>query len=682
MPMRFRDLPIAVKFSLMLLPAAAVLLTLLAVVQAWVSTTSLEKKGLAELKQKNELIVGMLDSYNKSLKHTVTRLADVFASYYPGRYELDDAHLVQVGDNAAPVLRVGGHTVNLDFSAVDRFSDLTGGVATVFARKGDDFIRVTTSVKNEKGARMVGTMLTPNSPAYPKVMRGETYVGKARLFGRDYISQYTPIKSADGQVIAISYVGLDFTEGLKIFQDRIREIKIGDSGFVFVIDGTEGKNKGMAVVHAQRQGENLLDLKDANGHAFVQDMLQTRKGTLRYAIVDPRSPEASARAKIAAFDYFDDWNWLVASGAYADEFAQDSVAVRNYSIIATLLIIALMGALIYLAAKHWVAAPLRGAMDFTGRLAAGDLTARLDAASGDEIGRLLRAIADMNRNLVGIVRQVHGSAEEVSQAASELSASAEQVAHGSQEQSDAATAAAEAVEEGTSSIAATADTAQEVSKLSLGSLESTAKGNDSLVKMVAELDQAGASVQQIATAVAEFVRSTNTITTMTRQVKEIAEQTNLLALNAAIEAARAGEQGRGFAVVADEVRKLAEKSARSATEIDAVTGTLGDKSSAVEKAIGNGKDSLGSCQVLVKDVVLILAEANNTVTQAAEGAERIAASVKEQASASSAISRNVHGIAQKAEANSAAIQQTSAAARHLEQLARTLQASVSRFRVG
>jgi len=81
-------------------------------------------------------------------------------------------------------------------------------------------------------------------------------------------------------------------------------------------------------------------------------------------------------------------------------------------------------------------------------------------------------------------------------------------------------------------------------------------------------------------------------------------------------------------------------------------------------------------------VVLILAEANNTVTQAAEGAERIAASVKEQASASSAISRNVHGIAQKAEANSAAIQQTSAAARHLEQLARTLQASVSRFRVG
>src|ERR1700674_567394 len=187
MPMRFRDLPIAVKFSLLLLPAVALLLGSLAIVQAWVSTNSLESKGLAELKQKNELIVGMIDSYDKSLKHSVTRLGEVFPTYYPGPYELDEAHLMQVGDNAAPVLRVGGHIVNLDFGGVDRFTEVTLGVATLFARKGDDFIRVTTSVKNEKGARMVGTFLTPNSPAYPKMMHGETYFGKARLFGRDYI---------------------------------------------------------------------------------------------------------------------------------------------------------------------------------------------------------------------------------------------------------------------------------------------------------------------------------------------------------------------------------------------------------------------------------------------------------------------------------------------------------------
>jgi methyl-accepting chemotaxis protein len=680
--MRLRDLPIAVKFSLILLPAVALLLALLALVQAWVSTTSLEKRGLAELKQQNELIVAMIDSYNKSLKHTVTRLAEAFGSYYPGSYELDEAHVMPVGDNSAPVLRVGGRIVNLDFGPVDRFSEITGGVATVFARKGDDFIRVATSLKNGKGTRMVGTMLTSSSPAYPRMMRGETYVGKANLFGRDYVTQYTPIKAADGRVIAISFVGLDFTEGLNIFRERLGSIKVGDSGFVFVIDGLEGKSRGMAVVHPQRQGENLLELKDAHGRAFVRDMLQERNGTTRYTYVGGTDASGPGREKITVFGYFDDWNWLIASGAYADEFAQESAEVRNYAIGATLLIMLLLAGLLYLAVRNWITRPLQGAMEFTRRLAAGDLTARLEVDSRDEIGRLLHAIGEMNDNLVGIVRQVHVSAEEVSQAASQLSASAAQVAQGSQQQSDAATAAAEAVEEGTSSIAATAHTAEDVRQLSHSSLESTARGNQSLVQMVGELDRAGASVQQIAAAVAQFLQSTNAITAMTRQVKEIAEQTNLLALNAAIEAARAGEQGRGFAVVADEVRKLAEKSGRSASEIDAVTGTLGSQSSAVENAIGNGKSSLESCQVLVKDVVQVLVEANRAVMHAVEGAERIAASVKEQATASGEISRNVHGIAQMTEANSAAINQTSAAARHLEQLAHTLQGSASRFRVG
>src|SRR5678809_261940 len=114
---RFRDLSIAVKFSVLLLPVVAVLLTVLALTQAWVSTSSLEGKALNELKQKNELIVGMMDSYNKSLKHTVSRLGEVFAAYYPGRYGLGESHSLQVGDNAAPVLRVGGHTIDLDFSA-------------------------------------------------------------------------------------------------------------------------------------------------------------------------------------------------------------------------------------------------------------------------------------------------------------------------------------------------------------------------------------------------------------------------------------------------------------------------------------------------------------------------------------------------------------------------------------
>jgi methyl-accepting chemotaxis protein len=676
---RLRDLPLALKLCVVLLPAVALLLVGMTALLTYLSGRALEAKGLNELRQQNELVVGMIDSYSKSLRHTVTRMAETFADYYPGRVELDDSRTVQVGDTLAPLLRVGGRVTNLDFSGVDRFTEATGGVATLFARKGEDFVRVTTSLKNDKGARVIGTMLGAAHPAYAKVMRGEPFIGKARLFGRDYITKYSPVKGPDGQVIALYFVGLDFTEGLRIFQDRIRATKVGETGFMFLIDGAEGKNKGVAVVHPSHEGKVLLEEKDTAGREFVKDMLAARKGITHFSWAG--SASAAATDTVVAFDYYDDWNWLVGSAASSDEFFSESARSRNYMIVATLGIIALAGLLIYLSARTWVTRPLRQAVEVTERLAAGDLTARLEVDARDEIGGLLGSIEEMNRNLVGIIRQVDTSAREVSTAASELSASSASVAEGSQRQSDAAGSAAEAVEENTSSIAAVAETADDVRKLSHASLESTARGNESLVKLVTDLQQAGASVGEIANAVSEFVHSTNTITAMTRQVKEIAEQTNLLALNAAIEAARAGEQGRGFAVVADEVRKLAEKSARAASEIDAVTGTLGTKSSAVEQAIEKGRSSLESSQGLVQGMVQVLAEANKAVLQASEGAVRIADAVKEQATASGEISRNVHGIAQMAEENTAAIHQTSAAAQHLEQLAHSLQASVSRFKV-
>ena len=680
MLMRFRDLPIAVKFSLLLLPAVACLLTGLAVIQSSLSSASLEGKALAELKQKNELVVGMMDAFNKSLKHTVLRQGEVFLTYYPGRYELDDSHLIQVGDNPAPMLRINGRTVDLDFGGVDRFSELTGGNATIFARKGDDFIRVTTSVRNEKGARMVGTMLTPNSPAYPFVMRGETYVGKAHLFGRDYITQYRPIKNDDGKVIAISYVGLDCTESLKIFQEQLRSMSSAAS-FTFVIDAAEGKNKGKALVHPSRPGENLLDVVDASGHRFITQMLDTKNGSMRYAFADEPGANAVARERIVAFNYFTDWNWLIASGAYAEDVRHEGVSLRNYTIAATLLTLVLLAALMYVAARIWIARPLNGAVAFTRRLAAGDLTASLDQAAGDEVGGLLRTIQEMNENLVAIVRQVHASARNVLHEATQLSASAEKLVRGSQGQIDAAAGAAQSVEANSASLALSAERAREVHVLSQGSLKSTAKGNEALAQMVAELQHAGGSVHEIAAAVEQFVRSSHTITEMTRQVKEIADQTNLLALNAAIEAARAGEQGRGFAVVADEVRKLAEKSARAASEIDAVTETLGDRSAAVTGAIDKGKGSLASCQSLIADVVAVLAAANEAATHAAQASERIAAAVEEQRGASEQLSSHVRGISQMAEANSVAIRETSGTARQLEQLSRSLQDCTSRFKL-
>jgi methyl-accepting chemotaxis protein len=199
--------------------------------------------------------------------------------------------------------------------------------------------------------------------------------------------------------------------------------------------------------------------------------------------------------------------------------------------------------------------------------------------------------------------------------------------------------------------------------------------------MIGDIRNVQDSVNQIAASVKEFVDSTRAIAGMTQQVKDIAEQTNLLALNAAIEAARAGEQGRGFAVVADEVRKLAEKSAQSANEIDEVTSSLNLKSGLVEGTVQAGLRSLQSTQEHVERVSAVLSDASAAVTQSSQGVGDIASSVAEQSLASNEIARNVETIAQMSEENHAAVQSNSQEIRRLELLAGELQAAVSRFRV-
>ncbi len=311
----------------------------------------------------------------------------------------------------------------------------------------------------------------------------------------------------------------------------------------------------------------------------------------------------------------------------------------------------------------------------------GDLTARIHVQSQDELGQIVVAFNKVMDQIQDLIKQVKRSADSVSSTAVQVSNSSGQMSESSRIQDQAAISTAAAVEQMTASITNVADSCEEVRQLSNLGQTQTQKGHSQLNELVQEISQVETAVREMAETIDQFVKSTEAITSMTAQVKGIAEQTNLLALNAAIEAARAGEQGRGFAVVADEVRKLAEKSSQSANEIDTVTKMLGQQSMVVQHAIDKGMQSLSASQTFLGSVSTTLAEAAGSVNDANNGVGQIATVIGEQRSASHEISQHVERMAQTSTESHRIIQNTSEAARQLEHMSAELKSLVERFRV-
>jgi methyl-accepting chemotaxis protein len=313
--------------------------------------------------------------------------------------------------------------------------------------------------------------------------------------------------------------------------------------------------------------------------------------------------------------------------------------------------------------------------------ATNDLSLRAEIATKCEFGSMAGSFNGMVSRLQSLVQQVAIATRQVTSSASQLADNASSLRATADSQSQSVSANAASIEELTQAIASVADTAADVRRQSAESVTNTAEGNRKVSELVSEIRAIQNNVNQIAAAVEEFVKSTSAITDMTQEVREIADQTNLLALNAAIEAARAGEQGRGFAVVADEVRKLAEKSGSSAGEIDGVAQTIIHQSEQVRTAIAAGLRSIEASAGLAAQVEGTLSHARESVDHAGRGVDEIAASVAEQKSASTVISENMEKISQAASESSNAAGSMSDAAADLNSAANELNHAISGFRV-
>ncbi|MBL8470361.1 MAG: methyl-accepting chemotaxis protein [Rhodocyclaceae bacterium] len=310
------------------------------------------------------------------------------------------------------------------------------------------------------------------------------------------------------------------------------------------------------------------------------------------------------------------------------------------------------------------------------RMAGGDLSQEIP----DRGDSLLGAAGTMQENLRGMAMRLNLSAADVQRLAGQFADGTAAVARATEEQSDTAGRAANSMHELASAIDGVTGTAGAVEQLSDSGLQHTDAGRAAVRQMGGELAEVETIVKDMVGASAQFSDAAGAITRMTRQVREIADQTNLLALNAAIEAARAGEQGRGFAVVADEVRKLAEKSALAAADIDGVTRQLAERAGSVDAVVQRGLQSLDSTSKHLVSVEGVLDQASHAAHETANGMRSISEAVRGQVRASHSVNDAVDRIVAMAQSNAHEVQQSAAQARRLQELAGSLAEVAGRFR--
>ncbi|HJW25693.1 MAG TPA: methyl-accepting chemotaxis protein [Rhodocyclaceae bacterium] len=315
------------------------------------------------------------------------------------------------------------------------------------------------------------------------------------------------------------------------------------------------------------------------------------------------------------------------------------------------------------------------------RLADGDLRHVIDVGSKGEYADIADSFNRMAASFRQMIHTLQENAGHVRDAAHTLAAETQEVAAGSAAQENLAREASDAVASISGSVDRVAASAREANDIARQSHEQTHQGQRNLAAMLRDIGVADQAVAEVATTVNQFVQATLEICQMTAQVRDIADQTNLLALNAAIEAARAGEAGRGFAVVADEVRKLAEKSAQSANEIDRLTQAVSSRTASVESAIRSGTGALQESTGQARQVAQVLAEASQSAQRTADGVDLIANAVHEQMSSSQQITGNVGKIADMAARNNQAVARAAEEARRLEGLSDGVMQEIGRFKV-
>ena len=463
--------------------------------------------------------------------------------------------------------------------------------------------------------------------------------------------------------------------------DSLRNVRYDGKEYFWVQD----RNLVMLMhpIKPDMEGKSQAALKDPNGKLFFQEMENVVKASGK-GFVDylwPKPGFDQPAPKISYVAEFPAWGWVVGSGIYVDDvnavFRQQAL-LFSIMVVITLAILSVISWLINSSILRQLGGEPAYAVEVVRHIAEGDLVRPVEFSSPDS---LLAAMQGMQQKLASIFGDINGMASRLSSGAEHVSVAARETSVAAHNQAQSTSASAASIEQMTVSISEVSEIATQTEANSSQTAALAEEGAGLVKNAAQEIELISRTVATSSQQIQLLQQRSQEIGGIANVIKEIADQTNLLALNAAIEAARAGEQGRGFAVVADEVRKLAERTAKATTEIAQMIDSIQEETQTAVQAMATAAPQVDKGLDLATQATAMLDEIHRQALDSLGKVRDVALATTEQATTATDIAKHVEHIASMAEETNATMQNNAAEAEQLEGLADQLCQTVSYFRV-
>ncbi|MBF0343608.1 MAG: Cache 3/Cache 2 fusion domain-containing protein [Nitrospirae bacterium] len=566
----------------------------------------------------NELVKSQIDHASRTVLEVLTTINNLMSEEVNRsmQYMIVKANtlgepslggIVKVADKSVPDLLFGDHPQANRFELVDEVVKMMGGTATLFVKSGSDFVRVSTNVKKDDGSRAIGTVLDPKGKAIKSIQSGSPFFGQVDILGKPYITSYVPIKDKNANTLGVYYVGYKVTT-MKGLEDVVSNVRLLKNGFLAVVDGT-GKVRFHSKHINPDDVENLLKTKGKD-----------------WTIVERP---------------FAEWGFNIVAAYPVKDIRSEMLKSVIAAAVGVCIVFFVMAVFIYIILKKTILEPLKHMMYLAEEVSKGNVCVGIELNRQDEIGRLAVDMNKMVQSLNEVLSNTIVSTNNVIETMNAVRAKVQHSSESIREQHSQASQVATAAEQMSDTITDIARNAAQVSETSTHAMDIAVKGKDIVDGAVNTVNTVHQSTVGLSTVIAELSVSVSEISGIVTVINDIADQTNLLALNAAIEAARAGEQGRGFAVVADEVRKLAEKTKKATTEISVKISTVLSKSERTNVSMQEASSGVIKATEYMKEVSNSLHNILGAVQNVQEQIIQIATAVDEQSAMSSNIVKSI-----------------------------------------